>query len=226
MAKRCGRAWRGGKGVAGRASNLISIITKESRGYRYRRRNIFLSNGHTEAGIQIASLLLSFIGFLSLFLTAFLASFDIFELAWQWFFTVRQSVPRSAVHILINIRVSGARIARASPIVPPRLWVSIKINIRTRVSSHRKYAAHPSCNRRDCSYIGSRVSMLDRKVFNIVTHWWSLRNYSNRFFDVDLIDFSRAQRDHAILHAIFHSLYISLEIYLRINVLCKSVASL
>lgn len=57
---------------------------------------------------------------------------------------MRQSVPRPAVHILINIRVSRARTARASPIVPPRLWVSIKINIRTRVSSHRKYAVHPS----------------------------------------------------------------------------------
>ena len=30
-----------------RTSNLISIITKQSRGYRYRGRNIFPSNDHT-----------------------------------------------------------------------------------------------------------------------------------------------------------------------------------
>lgn len=215
MAKRCGRAWRGGKGVAGRASNLISIITKESRGYRYRRRNIFLLNGHTETGVYKSPLSFCPSSVFSPSFAVFFASFDIFELAWQWFFTVRQSVPRPAVHILINIRVSGARTARASPIVPPRLWVSIKINIRTRVSSHRKYAAHPSCNRRDCSYIGSHVSVPDRPVCNIVAHWW-LRNYSNQFFDVDLVDFSRAQRVHAILYAIFHSSYVSLRIYLRI----------
>lgn len=44
---------RGRRGnVRGEKSNLISIITKESRGYRYRWRNIFSSNGgsYTQTG--------------------------------------------------------------------------------------------------------------------------------------------------------------------------------
>lgn len=102
------------------ASNLISIITKQSRGYWYWGRNIFPSNDHTGRK-EVYKLPLSFCPSppFSSSLTASLASFDIFELAWQWFFTARQSVPRPTAHTLINIRVSGARTARASPIVPP-----------------------------------------------------------------------------------------------------------
>lgn len=127
----------------------------------------------------------------------------------------RQSVPRPSVHTLINIRVSDARTAKASPIVAPlALWVSIKINIRTRVSSHRKYAAHPSCNRRHCFYIGSHISVSDQPACNIA-HWWSLRNYSNQFFDVDLVDFSCV--NSRVIFAVLFSSYVSCGIYPHIN---------
>lgn len=197
--------WRGEKGVArGRASNLISIITKESRGYRYRRRNIFFIEPSYRGGsIQIVSLLLSFIGFLSLF-RSISRQLRYFRISVAMIFhgeTKRSSA--GGPHFNQYTRFWSAAPQEPSSIVPPRLWVSIKINIRTRVSSHRKYAAHPSCNRRDCSYIGSHVSVPDRPVCNIA-HWWSLRNYSNQFFDVDLVDFSCAQRVHAILHAMSH----------------------
>lgn len=68
-AGRCGRTQRRKGYRRENASNLISIITKQSRGYWYRGRNIFPSNDHTGegGGVQIASLLLSLAAFLFLF---------------------------------------------------------------------------------------------------------------------------------------------------------------
>lgn len=131
--------------------------------------------------IQIAPLSLRIVPFFSsLFISNFSPSVDIFELACGDDFPLRdKSVPRPTVYILINIRASPERASREFPLycAPPlrfslslllSLWISIKINIRTRVSSHRKYAAPPfPCNGRHCFlYWLPRISIIDRPLIS------------------------------------------------------------